>query len=61
MQTFTIKENARNLIETLPDNSDWDDIMYRFYVKQKIDKGLEDIEKGRVVSHERVKEMFAQE
>jgi len=59
MQT-AVKENALNLISSMPENTTWDDIMYEIYVKQKIEKGLEDSEKGKVTSHEKVKEMFVQ-
>ena len=34
--------------------------MYEIYVKQKIEKGLENSKKGKVTSNEKVKEMFAQ-
>ena len=27
------KEEARKLIETIPDSASWDDIMYEFYVR----------------------------
>lgn len=49
------KEAARQIIEHLPDQATWDDIMYELYVKQKIEEGLADIEAGRTVSHEEVK------
>src|SRR3954454_23070362 len=29
----TAKEDARRLIESLPDNATWDDVMYEFYVR----------------------------
>lgn len=59
MQT-AVKENALNLINSMPENTTWDDIMYEIYVKQKIEKGLEDSKKRKVTSHKKVKEMFAQ-
>ena len=59
MQT-TIKKNAIDLINSLPDSTTWDDIMYEIYVKQKIDKGLNDIKNNRTTSHEDVKRMFIQ-
>jgi len=49
------KEAARQLIDHLPDQASWDDIMYELYVKQKIEEGLADIEAGRTVPHEQVK------
>jgi predicted transcriptional regulator len=49
------KDAARQIIEHLPEQATWDDIMYELYVKQKIEEGLADIEAGRTVSHEDVK------
>ena len=49
-----VKESAKQVLESLPDQCTWDDLMYELYVRQKIDRGLEDVRKGRVVSHEEV-------
>ncbi|GJL53086.1 MAG: hypothetical protein NPIRA02_02180 [Nitrospirales bacterium] len=49
------KQAAKKIIDQLPDQATWDDIMYELYVKQKIEAGLADIEAGRTVSHEQVK------
>lgn len=51
----TPKEAAKQLINHLPEQASWDDIMYELYVKQKIEEGLKDAEEGRVISHEEVK------
>ena len=51
----TAKQAARELIEHLPDQSSWDDIMYQLYVKQKIEEGLADIGTGRTIPHDQVK------
>ena len=56
----TIKKNAIELINSLPDSTTWDDIMYEIYVKQKIDKGLDDVKNNRTTTHEEVKRMFIQ-
>ena len=50
-----VKEEAKRLIEKLPDDATWDDVMYEVYVRQKIDAGLTAAEEGRVVSHDDVK------
>ncbi len=55
---FTVKEESIHLIQSLPDSVTWDDIIYEMYVKKKIEKGLKDIEEGRVVPHEEVKKRF---
>lgn len=54
----SIKEESIHLIQSLPDSVTWDDIIYEMYVKKKIEKGLKDIEEGRVVPHEEVKKRF---
>ncbi|MCK4907901.1 MAG: hypothetical protein KAS64_10135 [Spirochaetes bacterium] len=54
----TTKKEIKNLIDTLPDNFTWDDVMYKLYVRMKIEKGLQDIESGKTVSHEDVKKKF---
>jgi predicted transcriptional regulator len=53
-----IKEEAKKLIDKLPDQATWDDIMYEFYVKKKLAVALEAAEEGRVISHEEVKKRF---
>ena len=52
------KEQAKKLIDKLPDQATWDDIMYQFYVRKKIEVALREAEDGRVVSHEEIKKRF---
>ncbi len=52
------KEEARRLIDKIPEDATWDDIMYEFYVKKKIETALEEAEADEVVSHEEVKKRF---
>lgn len=47
----SVKAEALKLVRGLPESSTWDDIMYRIYVRQKIESGLSDIRHGRVHSH----------
>ena len=56
----TAKDAARELIEQLPDEASWDDIMYEIYVKQKIEAGLQAVEEGRVIPHEDIKARLLQ-
>ena len=55
----TAKYNSIKAIQTLSDDSSYDDIMERIYFMQKVEAGLRDIEEGRVVSHEEVKERLS--
>ena len=52
--TDPIKQEALDAIAKLPDDVDFDEIMYRLYVLDKIRKGKEDVAKGRVTSAEDV-------
>jgi hypothetical protein len=49
------KEAAKKLIELLPDNATWDDILYELYVKKKLALALKAAEEGHVISHNKVK------
>jgi hypothetical protein len=56
MDTPSVKEEARRLIEALPDDSTWEDLMHRIYVRQAIEAGLKD--SGRVVDVEEIRSRF---
>jgi predicted transcriptional regulator len=55
-----VKEEAKKLIDKLPDEISWDDIMYEMYVRNKIDRGIQAADEGKLISHEEVKKRFAQ-
>lgn len=60
MHTLSFKEEAKRLIDSLPANATWSDLMYEIYVRREIEAGISDVEQGRVKSHEDVKEQFGQ-
>jgi len=51
----TAKQAAKQIIDHVSDQATWDDIMYELYVKQKIEKGLNAVDEGRVLSSEDAK------
>lgn len=55
----TAKEDVQQLLDKLPEDATYEDIQYHLYVRQKIAKGLEDVEKGRVISQEEVEERMS--
>ena len=59
MSTQNIKEEARQLIEKLPEDISWDDLMYEIYVRQTIEAGLADSEAGRVTEVTEVRTKFS--
>ncbi len=58
MQTNNIKEQAYHLLEKLPENATWDDLMYEIYVRQAIEAGLEDSKAGRTTNAKEVRAKF---
>ncbi|HZS47042.1 MAG TPA: hypothetical protein VFC63_18350 [Blastocatellia bacterium] len=57
----SIKEEARRLVEQLPDNATWDDLMNQVYVRQVIEAGLEDSKAERTACVEDVRQGFGLE
>ena len=58
MKHASIKKEAQRLVEDLPENATWEDLMYRIYVRQAIEAGLKDSDAGRVVSVDEVRARF---
>lgn len=58
MSVQNVKEEARKLVENLPEDVTWDDLMYQIYVRQTIEAGLGDSEAGRVTDVDEVREEF---
>jgi predicted transcriptional regulator len=58
METQTIKSEAHRLVDQLPDDATWDDLMYEIYVRQAIEAGLKDSQEGRTVPMEEVRKRF---
>ncbi len=53
-----IKAIAHHLIDSLPDDATWDDLMERFYIRQTIEAGLRDLTQGRVAVVSEVRRQF---
>ena len=58
MGTSNIKDQARELVEKLPENSTWDDLMHEIYVRQAIEAGLADSQAGRTIDVEQLRAEF---
>ncbi len=52
---MTVKEKAKKVIDTLPDEANLDDIMHALYVQAKFEHGEREIEEGKGIPHEEVK------
>ena len=58
MEPAKVKDEARRLIEELPEDATWDDLMYKIYVRQAIESGLRDVEEARLLAVREVRARF---
>lgn len=58
MQTENIKIKAQEILDSLLDSATWDDLMQRIYIRQVIEAGIEDSEKGRTMCVKDVRKKF---
>jgi len=50
----TAKEEVRKILELIPDDSSFEDIPYHIYAREKIERGLKDIEEGHILDQEEI-------
>lgn len=48
------KQEVMELLNNLPDDSTLEEIQYSLYVRQKIERGLRDVDEGRTHTQEEV-------
>ena len=53
-----IHARVSETIASLPGDASWEDVMYRLYVRQKIEAGLADAESGNTVPVAEVRKRF---
>ena len=58
MQAADFKEVAHRLVDELPDDANWDDVMAKAYERQMIEAGLADSEAGRVTAVESLRRKY---
>ncbi len=47
MSTMMSKDEAHSLVDKMPENATWDDLIYEIYVRQVIERGLADSRASR--------------
>ncbi len=53
-----VRSSARDAIEQDSEDATWDDVMYRIYVRQKIEAGLRDVENGDTLTTQEIRKRF---
>lgn len=54
-----LKDDVKQIIDNLPDDCSLEDIQYTLYVKKKIQQGQDDLNEGRVVTHEEMEKRMS--
>jgi len=49
-----LKEQVIELIKSLPDDCTWEDIQYHIYVREKVERGIQDVDEGKVLTQDEV-------
>jgi predicted transcriptional regulator len=57
---MTVKEIAIKTIEQLPPDATWEDVQERIHFVAGVRKGLSELNEGKGVPHQTVKEEFAE-
>lgn len=57
---MTIKETAIKTIRQLPDDATWEDIQERINFVAGVRKGLSELNDGKGIAHEKVREDFGE-
>ena len=58
--SMTTKEIALKTINELPEDASWEDIQERINFVVAVRKGLRELDEGKGIPHEKVKEEFAE-
>jgi hypothetical protein len=57
-ETKDLKAAVLELVDDLPSNATWEDVMYRVYVREAIEAGRKDAAEGRLVDLAEVRRRF---
>ncbi len=58
MSTVMEKAEAHKLVDRLPENATWDDLMHEIYVRETIERGLADSQADRTTDVREVRAKY---
>lgn len=58
MTSLTIKNEAKSIIDRMPDDFTWDDLLHEIYVRKTIEDGLNDSEAGKTKDVHEIRKKF---
>jgi len=58
MPSTMTKKQAHKLVDKMPENASWDDLMHEIYVREVIEQGLADSKEGRTKDVREVRKKY---
>jgi len=58
MSETTVKQQALNAVQALPDSATFEDVLERLLFISKVERGLAEADAGHFIPHEQVKARF---
>jgi hypothetical protein len=55
---MSTKQEIIDMIKSMPENATVDDVMEKLYVRAKIESAIKQIDEGKGIPHDQVKEKF---
>jgi len=59
-QKLSVKEQVKEMLDNLPDTVTYEEIQYHLFVREKIERGLQEMTEGKGVPEEEMDKLFAQ-
>ena len=56
---YNIKDDVKRMVDSMPDIVTVDDIIAELYFKLQVDAGLKELDEGKGIPHDKVKDQMA--
>lgn len=56
---LTAKEEVRKMLDALPDDATWEDVQHSIYVRERVERGRLEADRGEVIEQEEVEATIA--
>ncbi len=56
---YALKEQVKRMVDAMPDDVTVDDIIAELFFKLQVDAGLKELDEGKGIPHDRVKDRIA--
>ena len=50
----TAKEELRKMLDTLPNDANWEDIQYSINVRERIERGRREADEGKIIDQDEI-------